>query len=76
MSRFSKPRKSFNPSTRRMGEQSLERQVLTSQTTRDISGSSNNWTWKDTYYNENIIITFILSNPTTYRKRNKERRKL
>ena len=62
MSRFSKPRKSFNPSTRKMGEQSLERQVLTSQTTRDISGSSNNWTWKDTYYNENKVV-YIPSDP-------------
>lgn len=49
MSRFSKPRKNFTPSTRIVGNESLERQVLSSSSVRGISGNSSSWNWKDVY---------------------------
>ena len=54
MSRFSKPRKSFTPSTRVVGNESLERQVLTSQSVRGTSTGS--WSWKDVYGGNNVYI--------------------
>lgn len=50
MSRFSKPKKKFTPSTRRFGEESLERQVLSSSSVRSDTGNkSSAWSWKDSY---------------------------
>jgi hypothetical protein len=56
MSRFSKPRKSFTPSTRVIGNESLERQVLSSNSVRGTSGNSGSWNWKDVYGGNNVYI--------------------
>ena len=66
MSRFSKPTKKFTPSTRRMGNEALERQVLSNQSVRSSSsgGASKTWNWKDSY--TNIYVPqdpIILSSP-------------
>lgn len=56
MSRFSKPRKSFTPSTRVIGNESLERQVLSNNSVRGTSGNSGSWSWKDVYGGNNVYI--------------------
>lgn len=65
MSRFSKPRKIFAPSTRKVGEQTLERQVLMSQMVRGgltSTDKSKDWSWRDTYGN-NEKVTYIPIDP-------------
>lgn len=64
MSRFSKPRRIFAPSTRKVGEQTLERQVLMNQMVREggISSASKDWTWRDVYGN-NEKVTYIPIDP-------------
>ena len=54
MSRFSKPRKSFTPSTRVIGNETLERQVLSSNSVRGTEKGS--WSWKDIYGENNVFI--------------------
>lgn len=54
MSRFSKPKKKFTPSTRTFGNESLERQVLSSSTVRGGS-KSGTWSWKDSYGGNQFI---------------------
>ena len=70
MGRFSKPRRSFNPSNRKMGDQTLERQVLSSQSMRDGNSKSKDWSWKDSYLtspqipgNTIVIPPIILGTP-------------
>ena len=55
MSRFSKPKKKFTPSTRIFGNESLERQVLSSSTVRSGGNKSGAWSWKDSYGNNQFI---------------------
>jgi len=55
MSRFSKPKKKFTPSTRTFGNESLERQVLSSSTVRSGGNKSGAWSWKDSYGNDQFI---------------------
>ena len=57
MSRFSKPKKKFTPSTRIFGNESLESQVLSTSTVRSgTSGSkSGTWSWKDSYSGDQFI---------------------
>lgn len=57
MSRFSKPKKKFTPSTRTYGNESLERQVLSSSSVRSTSGGSKSgaWSWKDVYGGNQFI---------------------
>lgn len=56
MSRFSKPKKSFTPSTRVIGNETLERQVLSSNSVRSTTGNSGSWSWKDVYAGNNVYI--------------------
>lgn len=66
MSRFSKPRKNFTPSTRIIGNESLERQVLSSYSVRGTTGSSGSWNWRDVYGENNLFVPVdpvILSSP-------------
>jgi hypothetical protein len=54
MSRFSKPTKKFTPPVRRVGDESLERQVLSNQSVRSSSSagaSKTTWNWRDSYVN-------------------------
>ena len=55
MSRFSKPKKKFTPSTRTFGNESLERQVLSSSTVRGGGSKSGTWSWKDSYGGNQFI---------------------
>lgn len=55
MSRFSKPKKKFTPSTRTFGNESLERQVLSSSTVRGGGSKSGTWSWKDSYSGNQFI---------------------
>jgi hypothetical protein len=67
MSRFSKPTKKFTPLIRRVGNESLERQVLSNQSVRSsssIGASKTTWNWRDSY--TNIYVPqdpIILSSP-------------
>lgn len=65
MSRFSKPKRKFAPSTRKVGEQTLERQVLMSQNVRGGNTPKDkiiDWTWRDVYGN-NEKVTYIPTDP-------------
>lgn len=64
MSRFSKPRKSYTPSTRIIGNETLERGVLSDQSVRRGSSDpgTTNWSWKD-IYNGNNVNNYIPADP-------------